>query len=133
MQPNFWTNDDAHASRNETLLNLGFVPSEELHRCGFKWTASKIEWYIDGGLVHAAFDSSPNPTPKATESLQKIMVNAWPVDEAARTTDSSGTAAFYSSRARKTGTVQFCVASVSAAGMDCVSGGNVETCDAITK
>ena len=230
VQLNFWTNDDTYASRNEYLLNLGFDPTAKFHRYGFKWTASRIEWYIDGRLVYSASDSALNPTPKATESLQKIMVNAWPVDETAalwagvfgypgtplhaeyewirhiagencslleapaevpppsgsastisvreialsldsratqviarvnvvdglgqpvagaavtgkwsgaistgdtaRTTDSTGTATFYSSRTRTVGTVNFCVANVSAAGLDYVAGSNVETCDAITK
>ncbi len=83
VQFNFWTNDDAYASRNEYLLNLGFDPTAAFHRYGFKWTASQIEWYIDGIPVYRVQDSPGNPTPKATESLQKIMVNAWPVDETA--------------------------------------------------
>jgi hypothetical protein len=33
--------------------------------------------------VHTAVDRATNPIPKAGESLQKIMVNAWPVDETA--------------------------------------------------
>ena len=230
VQLNFWTNDDTYSSRNEVLVDFDWDPTAKFHRYGFKWTASKIEWYIDGGLVYTAFDSKSNPIPKATESLQKIMVNAWPVDETAalwagafeypntplhaeyewirhiagescslleppadvpppsgdtstasvrdvalsldsratqviarvnvvdglgrpvagaavagtwsgaistgdtaRTTDSTGTATFYSSRTRTTGQVNFCVANVSAAGLDYVPGSNVETCDAITK
>jgi beta-glucanase (GH16 family) len=230
VQFNFWTNDDAYASRNEYLLNLGFDPTAAFHRYGFKWTADRIEWYVDGNLVYAFLDSASNPTPKATESLQKIMVNAWPVDETAaawagafsyagvplqaeyqwvrhiagtacslvepptdapppsgsastmsvreialsldsratqaiarvnvvdglgrpvvgaavtgtwsgvistgdtaRTTDSSGTATFYSSRTRTGGTVQFCVANLSAAGLTYASASNVEDCDSITK
>jgi beta-glucanase (GH16 family) len=230
VQLNFWTNDDSYTSRNEVMIDFDWDPAAEFHRYGFKWTSDRIEWYIDGGLVHTAFDSPTNPTPKATESLQKIMVNAWPVDETAvlwagvfgypgtplhaeyqwirhiagescslleapadvpppsgdastmsvrevalsldsratqviarvsvvdglgqpvagaavtgawsgaistgdtaRTTDSTGTATFYSSRTRTTGMVNFCVANVSAAGLDYVSGSNVETCDEITK
>jgi beta-glucanase (GH16 family) len=230
VQLNFWTNDDAYTSRNEKLLNLGFDPTVKFHRYGFKWTASTIEWYIDGSLVYTASDSASNPTPKATESLQKIMVNAWPVDETAvlwagtfsypgtplhaeyqwirhiagdncslleapaevpppsgsastmsvreialsldsratqviarvnvvdglgrpvagaavggtwsgvittgdtaRTTDTTGTATFYSSRTRTPGLVQFCVANVSAAGLTYAPAANVEVCDAITK
>jgi len=83
VQLNFWTNDDAYASRNEVLLDLGFDPAAAFHRYGFKWTATGIEWFVDGNLVYTAFDTASNPTPKATESLQKIMVNAWPVDETA--------------------------------------------------
>lgn len=230
VQLNFWTNDDTYTSHNEVLIDLGFDPTTEFHRYGFKWTASQIEWYIDGSLVHTAFNSTSNPTPKATESLQKVMVNAWPVDETAelwagtfgypgaplhaeyewirhiagsdcsladaptdaqppsgsattmsvreialrldsratqviarvnvvdglgrpvagaavagtwsgaittgdtaRTTDDTGTATFYSSRTRTTGTVRFCVASVIAAGLAYKADANVETCDAITK
>jgi len=230
VQLNFWTNDDAYASRNEVLLDLGFYPEADFHRYGFKWTAAGIEWYVDGRLVYTAFDSTSNPTPKATESLQKIMVNAWPVDETAalwagefrypgaplhaeyqwvrhsadpdcsltdpptespppsgsattmsvrdialsldsratqviarvnvvdglgravpgatvtgkwsgvistgdtvRTTDTSGTATFYSSRSRTPGPVQFCVAAVSAAGLTYAPEANIEGCDAITK
>jgi beta-glucanase (GH16 family) len=230
VQLNFWTNDDTYTSRNEVLIDLGFDPTTGFHRYGFKWTASQVEWYIDGRHVYTASDSALNPTPKATESLQKFMVNAWPVDETAelwagtfgypgaplhaeyewirhiagadcsladapaeapppsasastmsvgeialrldsratqviarvdvvdglgrpvagaavagtwsgaittgdtaRTTDGTGTATFYSSRTRTTGTVRFCVASVSAAGLAYKADANVETCDAITK
>jgi beta-glucanase (GH16 family) len=83
VQLNFWANDDAYASRNEVLLDLGFDPTAAFHRYGFKWTAGGIQWFVDGQLVHSVADSATNPTPKATESLQKVMVNAWPVDETA--------------------------------------------------
>ena len=77
----------ANGKHNEMLLDLGFDPTESFHRYGFRWTAAQIDWYVDGNLVHTAlhtaFHSASNPTPKATESLQKIMVNAWPVDETA--------------------------------------------------
>ena len=83
VQLNFFTNDDSYASRNEVLIELGFDPTAAYHRYGFKWTATGIEWFIDGNSVYAAYDSPLNPTPKATDSLQKIMVNAWPVDDSA--------------------------------------------------
>ena len=83
VQFNFWSNDDAYTSRNEMLLDLGFDPAVAYHRYGFRWTAGGIQWFVDGQLVHSVTDSAANPTPKATESLQKIMVNAWPVDETA--------------------------------------------------
>jgi hypothetical protein len=38
---------------------------------------------VDGELVHTVADSPANPTPKATDSLQKIMMNLWPVDQSA--------------------------------------------------
>lgn len=230
VQLNFWTNDDAYSSHNEVLLDLGFDPTAEYHRYGFKWTSTRVEWYVDGNRVYTAEDSPLNPTPKATESLQKIMVNAWPVDETAvlwagafrypgtplhadyqwirhiagadcsladppveapppsgdatamsvrdialsldsratqviarvsvvdglgrpvagaavtgawsgvitggdtaRTTDSTGTATFYSSRTRTPGAVSFCVAGVNAGGLAYTPAANVEDCDAITK
>jgi hypothetical protein len=53
--------------------------------------------------------------------------------DTARTTDTTGTATFYSSRTRTPGFVQFCVANVSAAGLTYAPAANVEGCDAITK
>jgi len=38
---------------------------------------------VDGGLAYSIEDSETNPTPKATDSLQKIMMNLWPVDQSA--------------------------------------------------
>lgn len=83
VQLNFWTNDDSYASRNEVLVDLLFDPTADYHRYGFKWTAAGIEWFVDGNRVYSADDHPDNPTPKAGESLQKVMVNAWPVDETA--------------------------------------------------
>jgi beta-glucanase (GH16 family) len=78
-QFNYWTNDDAYASHNEKLINLGFDASLKPHRYGFKWTSTFIEWWVDGNPVYTA----TNATPKATDSLHKIMMNLWPVDETA--------------------------------------------------
>jgi beta-glucanase (GH16 family) len=83
VQLNYWTNDDTYASRNEVLIPLAFDPTAQSHAYAFKWTSGGIRWYIDGQLVHEALDSFGNPTPKASDSLQKIMVNLWPVDESA--------------------------------------------------
>ena len=62
---------------------LGFDASKDFHVYGFKWTGDGIEWYVDGTLAYSVEDSPDNPTPKATDSLQKIMMNLWPVDESA--------------------------------------------------
>jgi len=83
VQLNYWTNDDAYTLRNEQLIPLPFDAAAGSHAYAFKWTSGGIRWYIDGQLVHEALDSIHNPTPKASESLQKIMVNVWPVDESA--------------------------------------------------
>lgn len=64
-------------------IDLGFDPAAAYHRYGFKWTSRSIKWYVDGTRVYTAVDQVSSPTPKAAESLQKIMVNAWPVDETA--------------------------------------------------
>ena len=84
VQLNFWTNDDAYASSNEKLIFLGSSDfTDSYHRYGFRWTSTGIDWFVDGKLLYSVTDSRSNPTPKAVESLQKIMVNAWPVDETA--------------------------------------------------
>lgn len=83
VQFNFWTNDDSYTSRNEVAVDLGFDAADAAHVYGFKWTATGIRWYVDGTLVLEAFDSPANPTPKAGESLHRIMMNLWPVDETA--------------------------------------------------
>jgi len=83
VQFNFWTNDDGYASRNEYLMQLGFDATAAFHAYGFKWTSTGIDWYVDGKLVYSVFDTTGNPTPKASDSLQKIMLNLWPVDDTA--------------------------------------------------
>lgn len=83
FQTNFWTNDDAYAAGHEHIVYLSFDAAQDFHRYGFKWTSSGIEWYVDGVLVHAVFNTPEAPTPKATDSLQKTMMNIWPVDETA--------------------------------------------------
>jgi beta-glucanase (GH16 family) len=80
MQINFWTNG---IGGHEAVVDLGFNAAQNLHHYGFKWTASGIEWYVDKVLVHAVQDSAAAPIPKAAESLQKIMMNVWPVDATA--------------------------------------------------
>lgn len=83
VQFNFWTNDDAYAARNEYLHPLPFDAADDFHVYGFYWHAGGIRWYVDGSLVYEVLDSALNPTPKANESLQKIMMNLWPVDATA--------------------------------------------------
>lgn len=83
VQFNFYTNDDTYASRNEYLHALGFDASTAYHRYGFRWTSAGISWFVDGQQVYAVSDAPARPTPKASESLHKIMMNLWPVDETA--------------------------------------------------
>ena len=83
FQVNWWTNDDSYTGGHESLVGLGFDPAEEFHRYGFKWTSAGIEWFVDGTHVYSVIDSAVDPTPKETDSLQKIMMNVWPVDDTA--------------------------------------------------
>jgi len=83
FQANFWTNDDDFSNGHEHLVNLGFDAAEDFHRYGFRWTADGIEWFVDGELVYQVHDSPDDPTPKAQDSLLKIMMNVWPVDSTA--------------------------------------------------
>lgn len=83
VQFNFWTNDDSYSSRNEVLVPVGFDAADAFHVYAFKWTSTGIRWYVDGGLVYEAMSTPVNPTPKAEESLQKIMMNLWAVDQTA--------------------------------------------------
>jgi hypothetical protein len=83
VQFNFFTNDDAYASRNEYVYGLGHDASADFHVYAFKWTAAGIDWYVDGERVYSVPNTPANPTPKTADSLQKIMMNLWPVDDSA--------------------------------------------------
>jgi beta-glucanase (GH16 family) len=83
VQFNFYTNDDSYSSHNEYMHPLDFNPDSDFNRYGFKWTSTGIAWYVNGEDVYRVADTGDNPTPKASESLQKIMMNLWPVDETA--------------------------------------------------
>jgi len=83
FQVNWWANDDSYTGGHEYLVGLGFDAEKEFHRYGFKWTSAGIEWFVDGTSVYNVIDSAADPTPKETESLQKIMMNVWPVDDTA--------------------------------------------------
>ena len=85
FQTNYWTNDDDYTGGHESTVYLGFDAAHEFHRYGFKWTSGGIEWFVDGVPVYAVFDTPADPTPKANESLQKVMMNVWPVDNTAAT------------------------------------------------
>ena len=83
VQFNFYTNDDSYASQNEQMYALDFDPSAGFNRYGFKWTSTGIAWFVNGEEAYSVYDTSENPTPKASESLQKVMMNLWAVDETA--------------------------------------------------
>lgn len=83
FQANFWTNDDTYKGGNEHLVDLPFDAAQGLHQYAFKWTSKGIEWFADGVSVYKVLDSALKPTPKASDSLHKVMVNLWPVDSTA--------------------------------------------------
>ncbi|MGA1498419.1 MAG: family 16 glycosylhydrolase [Steroidobacteraceae bacterium] len=82
LQFNFWTNYSGGPT-NEIDVLLPFDASADFHRYGFRWTSAGITWFVDGEAVFEVLDDPAAPTPKATESLQKLMLNAWPVDASA--------------------------------------------------
>ena len=83
VQFNFWTNDDTYSSHHEILLQLGFDAAQAAHNYGFRWKAGAIEWYVDGNVVFTFAGDVLSPVPSASDSLQKIMMNVWPVDATA--------------------------------------------------
>jgi beta-glucanase (GH16 family) len=83
VQLNFWTNDDAYASHNERVVQLGFDAADGFHNYGFRWFEGGLEWYVDGVRVDQFYDTALVRTPKPVESYQKIMMNLWPVDATA--------------------------------------------------
>jgi beta-glucanase (GH16 family) len=83
VQLNFWTNDDTYATDNSITVQLGFDAAGAAHNYGFRWSEKRLEWYVDGQLLTSFDETASVRTPKAHESLQKIMMNAWPVDATA--------------------------------------------------
>jgi beta-glucanase (GH16 family) len=77
LQLNYWTNG---IGGHEHVVDLGFDASQAVHHYAFKWTSSGIAWYVDRVKVHEVLDTAADPIPKVSESLQKIMMNVWPVD-----------------------------------------------------
>ena len=83
FQANFWTNDDTYSNGHEHMVNLGFDASQAFHTYAFKWTTTGITWYVDGASVYSVSHTTSDPTPKTGDSLHKIMMNFWPVDNTA--------------------------------------------------
>lgn len=69
MQVNYWTNGVEHP----VVIDLGFDASIAFHSYGFSWQANKIEWYVDGLLVHTE-DGSRGALPTHPA---KIITNLW--------------------------------------------------------
>lgn len=67
VQFNYFTNGKGN---HEKMYDLGFDASEDFHTYAFEWRKDRIDWFVDGELVHTAKRSIPS-----TEG--KIMMNAW--------------------------------------------------------
>lgn len=76
MQANYFTNGKGG---NEKYISLPFAAEKAFHNYAFRWTRSKIQWFVDGKKVYTAFKN----TPKARVSCHKIMMNVWPVSREA--------------------------------------------------
>jgi endo-1,3-1,4-beta-glycanase ExoK len=71
MQTNYFTNG---VGGHETLINLGFDASLGFHTYGIEYRATRINWYVDGVLVHTE-NGSRGPLPSHN---MKLMMNLWP-------------------------------------------------------
>jgi beta-glucanase (GH16 family) len=59
-------------SSSATWINLGFNPSQTFHRYGFLWVPGRIDFTVDGKIVHTETDQK-----LATNATGFIMVNTW--------------------------------------------------------
>ena len=69
LQVNYWTNDVEHP----TVINLGFDASAAVHEYAFRWTGDRLQWFVDGVLVHEE-NGSRGPLPQVAG---RIMLNHW--------------------------------------------------------
>ena len=69
LQVNYWTNGIEHP----TTIELGFDASQDFHTYGFLWSQDKIEWFVNGVLVHSE-DGQRGALPTHEG---KIMLNLW--------------------------------------------------------
>lgn len=69
IQFNYWTDGIEHP----TVFNLGFDASDAFHTYGFLWSPDKIEWYIDGKLIHSE-DGARGVLPTLPG---KLIANLW--------------------------------------------------------
>ena len=67
VQLNYFTNGRGN---HEFMYDLGFDAAEDFHRYAFEWREDRIDWYVDGVLIHTATRDIPK-TPG------KIMANVW--------------------------------------------------------
>lgn len=66
---NYWTNGVEHP----TVVNLGFDASADFHDYAFRWSSGRLQWFVDGVLVHEE-TGSRGPLPQVAG---RIMLNHW--------------------------------------------------------
>ena len=59
---------------HETLIDLGFDPSQGFHTYKLEWLPNRITWYVDGMAKHTE-DGSRGPLPSIPG---RIIANLWP-------------------------------------------------------
>ena len=69
LQVNYWTNDAEHP----TVIDLGFDASAAYHDYAFRWTGERLQWFVDGRLVHEE-DGRRGPLPQVAG---RLMLNLW--------------------------------------------------------
>lgn len=78
MQTNFFSRvKDPKAnsgSGNEEFHSLGFNAAKSFHMYGFKWTNSKIEWYVDGKKIRTVFKKQAD-LPSPDYSPMRVVAN----------------------------------------------------------
>ncbi|MDH5301946.1 MAG: glycoside hydrolase family 16 protein [Gammaproteobacteria bacterium] len=72
MQVNYWVNGVEHP----VSINLGFDAAADFHTYAFEWRSDRINWYVDGSLVHSVNNAS-GPLPSTPG---RIMANIWACD-----------------------------------------------------
>lgn len=81
MQINFWRNGEPDEAQNARLIPLQFDAALDFHRYGIRWSSKKIQWYVDGLLVHEVSSNESAYIPKTTESTLMTIMNIWATDE----------------------------------------------------
>ncbi|WP_413113494.1 family 16 glycosylhydrolase [Thaumasiovibrio sp. DFM-14] len=81
MQINYWTNDDRYVNEHAELIPLPFDASLDFHRYAINWQKDHISWMVDGDVVKTVANRSGDPTPSASDSKLKVMLNLWITDQ----------------------------------------------------
>lgn len=74
VQFNYWVNG---VGGHETVIDLGFDAAAGFNDYAFEWRADRIDWYVNGQMVHSESTITAPSTPG------RIMMNLWAVTDAA--------------------------------------------------